>query len=298
MKHIYNLFFSFLISTVALGCTSCRKEMAPSVTIKSQIIADHTIVERFDDIPEEYILEVKKMWLVVAGESHSAGYRSGLIDLEKVYPEYAVSVIESGIPEEYAADNLRASRATWGDYNNETGWIYNYGEEDWVTSEKAIARTKAGITYCNSNDLRIAALGFGWCYDNFTFTDDYCSVTQEYCDFCTLNGYDTKVFFTTGPMDGYIGKGETGYKNYLRWEKIRDFVDANPERILFDYADILSYDDNGTLSTTEWDGHKFPIISPTNELPVSVGHISAAGRLRLAKAMWWMLARIAGWDGS
>ena len=26
-------------------------------------------------------------------------------------------------------------------------------------------------------------------------------------------------------------------------------------------------------------------------------HISEAGAIRLAKAMWWMLARIAGWDG-
>ncbi len=29
----------------------------------------------------------------------------------------------------------------------------------------------------------------------------------------------------------------------------------------------------------------------------SIGHISNAGALRLAKAMWWMLARMAGWDG-
>ena len=28
-----------------------------------------------------------------------------------------------------------------------------------------------------------------------------------------------------------------------------------------------------------------------------MGHISDAGTIRLAKAMWWMLARIAGWDG-
>jgi len=28
-----------------------------------------------------------------------------------------------------------------------------------------------------------------------------------------------------------------------------------------------------------------------------VGHIGEAGRIRLAKAMWWMLARMAGWDG-
>jgi len=29
----------------------------------------------------------------------------------------------------------------------------------------------------------------------------------------------------------------------------------------------------------------------------SVGHIGANGALRLAKALWWMLARLAGWDG-
>ena len=35
-----------------------------------QIIADHSVVDRFDDIPQYYIDAVKKMWLVVPGESH------------------------------------------------------------------------------------------------------------------------------------------------------------------------------------------------------------------------------------
>jgi hypothetical protein len=29
----------------------------------------------------------------------------------------------------------------------------------------------------------------------------------------------------------------------------------------------------------------------------SIGHIGEVGAIRLAKAQWWMLARIAGWDG-
>jgi len=29
---------------------------------------------------------------------------------------------------------------------------------------------------------------------------------------------------------------------------------------------------------------------------ISIGHIGSAGAIRLAKAMWWMLPRIAGWD--
>ena len=35
-----------------------------------QIIADHTVVDKYDDIPQYYIDEVKEMWLFYAGESH------------------------------------------------------------------------------------------------------------------------------------------------------------------------------------------------------------------------------------
>jgi hypothetical protein len=44
----------------------------------SPIIADHTVVDQYDDIPQEYIDKVKEMWLNVPGESHSSGYRKGL----------------------------------------------------------------------------------------------------------------------------------------------------------------------------------------------------------------------------
>jgi hypothetical protein len=71
---------------------------------------------------------------------------------------------------------------------------------------------------------------------------------------------------------------------------------------LFDYADILCYDDDGTSKTTSWtDGeggvHVYPVITTINAGDGSVGHIGSAGAIRLAKAQWWMLARIAGWDG-
>jgi len=61
-------------------------------------IADHTIVDRFDDIPQQYIDLVKKMWVTVPGESHSSAYRAGMELLETRYPAYAVSVVGSGTP--------------------------------------------------------------------------------------------------------------------------------------------------------------------------------------------------------
>jgi len=306
-----------------------------------QIIADHSIVVDYDKIPQYYIDQVKKMWLVVPGESHTAAYRSGLTALMASYPTYAVNALESGTPEAYTTAHLRTSRATWGDYGNATGWIHWYGEEDWFTNATALSRTKAGITYCNSNSLTISAIGFGWCgdmlappsttgtdpvtgnhwwgwsvdgpdgdkawgvdADDYTVTgnsvsmDTYLDATQQYIDYCTANGYSTTVFFTTGPVESASSySGEIGYQGHLKQEHIRDYVKADPTRILFDYADILCYDDNGTPTTTTWSGHTYNKITTTNEGSSETGHIGAAGALRLAKAMWWMLARIAGWDG-
>ncbi len=259
-----------------------------------QIIADHTVVDKYDDIPQYYIDEVKKMWLSYAGESHSEAIRDGLEALEGIDATYAVNVTESGTPEAYTTSHLRASRATWGDLDHVTGWIYNYGEEDWFTSETAIDRTKSGITYCNSNNLTIGAFGFGWCTDLGIDFNDYISSTQEYVDYCT-DSIDTKVFFTTGTVNTYTG--EIAFVKHQGYELIRAYVDNDNSLILFDYADILCYNDAGQIETDNWDGHTFPIIHPDNMEGTSTGHIGMVGAVRLAKAMWWMLARIAGWDG-
>jgi len=312
-----------------------------SLLLHGQIIADHTVVDKFDDIPQSYINEVRKMWLVYPGESHSSAIRRGLLNLEIDNPVYAVSVVEEGTPESYTTAHLRASRATWGNYENESGWIYSYGEEDWFTNATAIARTKAGITYCNTHNLVIAAIGFGWCGDmlggNYTAAadpvygcrwaghsvygpddnrawgldaedygitgnsvsmDSYLSATQQYIDYCKANGYATNVFLTTGPVDSEsTWGGESGYQGHIKHEYIRDYAGADPGRILFDYADILCYNDNGEASTITWNGHTYPSIHSDNMEGGTTGHIGITGALRLAKAMWWMLARMAGWDG-
>jgi hypothetical protein len=267
--------------------------------VPGQLIANHAIVADYNKIPQQYIDSVKKMWLVIAGESHSAAYRDGLAQLETSNSTYAVSVKESGTPDAYTTSNLRVSRGTWGDLSNATGWRYSYGEEDWFTSATAISRTKAGITYCNTNNLTISAFGLGWCWDTNEVTVnniiDYLTATREYMTYCTTNKIPTKIIFTTGPVDGYSGEG--GYNNYLRWQRVRDYVDTIPSAILFDYADILCWDDNGTPTTETWNTHTFSNISANSLAGTGTGHIGMNGALRIAKAMWWMLARMSGWDG-
>lgn len=83
----------------------------------------------------------------------------------------------------------------------------------------------------------------------------------------------------------------------MQHEQIRSFVAEDHSRILFDYADILCYDDGSTEpATSTWNGNVYPIITAANGIPEETGHITKSGAIRLAKAMWWMLARIAGWE--
>jgi len=318
-----------------------------------QIIADHTVVDQYDAIPQYWIDEVKKMWLDVPGESHSLGYRKGLELLATADSRFAVSVTESGTPEGYTDQHLRVSGATWGDVDHDWNWRYSYGEEDWYTSALAVERTKAHLSYCSANSLEIAAMGFGWCWDmtwhngpggttdpvfqvqwagasvggpegdlrwgldsedvaltgNSISMDTYLDATQKYIDYAEAQGLGTKVFFTTGPVDGGGNTGESGYQRYLKHEHIREYVLADGSRILFDYADILCWSAGGEQNTTDWTDHggalqSFPYIHPDNMLDLDGSytedgdHIGERGALRLGKAMWWMLARIAGWPGS
>ena len=88
------------------------------------IVADHSVVALYDDIPQQWIDSVKKMWVSIAGESHSGSYRVGAQLLENQSATYAVSIIDEGTPQAYTTSNLRLSRATWGDHDQATGWIY------------------------------------------------------------------------------------------------------------------------------------------------------------------------------
>ena len=317
------------------------------------IIADHTIVDDYDIIPQQYIDSVKKMWTVLAGESHSGGYRIGAELLEAQDTRFQVSTVDWGEPEPASEANLRLSRGTWGDVNQSSGWVYHYGEEDWFTSDLAVSRTRAGITYCNTNGFEIDAMGFGWCWDmnwtapagdidpvfqtrwggstdggpdgdrvwgldagdyaltgNSVNMDTYLNVTYGYQQLCESSGYKTKIFFTTGPVDNTYNynEEEQGYQRFLKMEYIREFVSNHDDTYLFDYADILCYNNAGEHSTTTWEDYggvvrEYEIIHPDNMLDLDGGfeydgdHIGQVGTVRIAKALWWMLARMAGWNG-
>jgi hypothetical protein len=292
----------------------------------------------YDQIPQQYIDEVKQMLLCIPGESHGRGYMYGLELLEAQDARFAVNITWTGTPEGYTNQHLRAIRT----YRNGGSWTSSGGEEDFFTNQSAIDMMKNHLSYMKSTaNNTVSAFGFGWCWDMTWHNgvggtidpvygvrwagaseggpdgDERWGIDDE-DNILTGNGVnlytyinavaaynehepDTATFFTTGPVDGYTG--EAGYQRYLKHEAIRQYVQDN-DGILFDYADILCWNDSGEQYTIIWNGNTFQIGHPDN----TVGgtgfnggtggcHIKEEGCIRLGKAMWWMLARIAGWSG-
>jgi hypothetical protein len=149
---------------------------------------------------------------------------------------------------------------------------------------------------------------------NSVCMDTYLDAINQYNQYSKSKNYKTKLIFATGPVDGNSGT-ENGFQRELKQNYIRNYVLADESRILFDYADILYHNNSGEKYMVNWnDGSTsrphaqihpdnmmdynstWSIITP--EPDATEDHIGEVGALRLAKAMWWMLARIAGWDGN
>lgn len=184
---------------------------------------------------------------------------------------------------------------TWSDIKNELDPVYQV-HWDGPSVYGPDGNTRWGL---DADDYALTG--------NRVSMDTYLNATEEYIALCEANHYPTVVFFTTGPVDGGGNLGERGYQRHLKHEHIRAHVRAN-NRVLFDYADILSWGNDGTQYTVTWTDHggqvqTFPYIHPDNMLDLDGSytedgdHIGQRGAVRLAKALWWMLARIAGWDG-
>ncbi len=337
-KILKNLILSTtLMATLVIGYNFIQDpEQSTVKAVPAPIVIDHNSVDLYDDIPQNYIDQIKTMRLNLIGESHAQAYGAGLSLLQAQDSKFAV--INSVSPAAPVNDKLRFERG----YSANLDGSYNphNGEAVWYTNATNRQKVKDYINWSNTNvsGRPIAAIGFGWCWDmtrnapstyldpvhnvhwygssvggpdgdkpwglnaedsaglgNSVNMDTYLNATKDYQDYVNSQGQDTRVFFTTGPVEGGNNIGEKGYQRYLKHQYIRDFVNTN-NGVLFDYADILAYDNAGNQETKTWNGHTFPFIHPDNA-GNDTGHIGNAGALRLGKAVWVMMARMAGWDG-
>ena len=329
-----------IISTLAVILLSCSRDALTSDTHTANhtIIADHTVVGKYSTIPDKY-LDTVKAWLVdAAGESHSAAYRDGMNSVETSDPEFQVQTFDGTIPavtttalrlgrhasvgegafwtntaaiknikslietQHNAGNPIHAILQAWcWDFTRTTGAADGWSDEvDPVYGCHWYGSSVGGpdgdhIWGLDESDYAITG--------NSVSLQTYLDVIDEYNEFCAVNGYACRAVFSTGPVDGQSYDGERGYQRYVKHQAIREYVQDRADRILFDYADILCYNDSNERHELTWTDynnvtHTFQGIHPDNLNGGTTGHIGYNGARRIARAIWWMLARIAGWDGN
>lgn len=139
---------------------------------------------------------------------------------------------------------------------------------------------------------------FSWCGEAA-----YYDVNQYISQMETLEAANSDVTFVY--MTGHAQEGHNaGYGRHKFNEALRQYAREH-NKVLFDFADLdVWYGNDYTPDIYDWDdyGNK-PLLK---DIPLEhpdwsgddCGHASWASCENKAKALWWLLARIAGWEGN
>ena len=136
----------------------------------------------------------------------------------------------------------------------------------------------------------------------------YSEAYRAYADTCRNRGYHMKVILTTGPAEfsweaiPASAQKEMGYQRHLKFERIREYCDTCDSCILFDFNDILTHNNSGvqardTFIDTIGRMHVFPKFHIDNGVaPNAPYHFGDTGGVRIAKALYVMMAVAYGWN--
>lgn len=89
--------------------------------------------------------------------------------------------------------------------------------------------------------------------------------------------------------------GASGYNRYLRNEQVRQFC-RNNNKVLFDFADLDSWY-NGVQATYTYNSQQIPREHPAYQ-GNQAAHTTYLSCENKGRALWWMLARLAGWNSA
>ena len=276
-----------LTGLMALGVARSFAQDVSAKDGNEPIIADHRAVVEFEDIPPQYLEAAKKLTLYFVGLSHGTQPLFGALAMTHTIPNHQLAVQQWELPESGVPGGLRVN-------------YYTSGPEDYWSTEEGLDRTRAAAkTGLYSHSM------FSWCGEMGSNSKETVERYLKQLDELESEFPGMRFIYMTGHAD-YVDQW-TGAELERNNRMVRNYVVAH-NKVLFDFYDLDTHDPSGKYYGNATDActwcsswcKKHPADCndlTTSAWPGECAHSHPFNCRMKAKAFWWMMARLAGWDG-
>lgn len=240
------------------------------------IVADQRVIDQFSEIPDEFVTEAASLRLLFRGSSIAHNINMGLDCLQGNF---------GGRRPNYCSDftNGIYDRSNWDfPVRGNPGWIQKVDDFIELVNQNA-----------DQYDVFIFLVDYADGIDNSTYPqisdpENFQTRFVERLEELEQQHPDKIIVWTTMSM------ARTGFDNATKFNELLREYAADNGKILFDLAAIESHSPDGEAQFDE-QNHEILFSGYTNES--RSGHLNEVGTERVSRALWWFMARLAGWPG-